>query len=88
MTVVIAVVLGVLAVSALLTVVALLRGPSAADRMVALDLLLLILAGGTAAGAAATGDGTLLAVLVVVTLVAFVGTVAVARIIELRGEVE
>jgi multicomponent Na+:H+ antiporter subunit F len=88
MTVVAAAVLGVLAVAALLAVVALIRGPSAADRMVALDLLLLVLAGGTAAGAVATGDDTLLVVLVVVTLVAFVGTVAIARIIELRGEVE
>jgi multicomponent Na+:H+ antiporter subunit F len=88
MTVVVTVVLGVLAVSGLLAVVALIRGPSAADRMVALDLLLLVLAGATAAGAVATDDGTLLVVLVVVTLIAFVGTVAVARIIELRGEAE
>ena len=88
MTVVATIVLVVLSVSALPAVVALIRGPSAADRMVALDLLLLVLAGGNAAGAVATDDGTLLAVLVVVTLIAFVGTVAVARIIEMRGEVE
>jgi multicomponent Na+:H+ antiporter subunit F len=88
MTAVVTVVLGVLAVSGLLAVVALIRGPSAADRMVALDLLLLVLAGATAAGAVAADDGTLLVVLVVVTLIAFVGTVAVARIIELRGEAE
>jgi multicomponent Na+:H+ antiporter subunit F len=88
MTVVISAVLGVLAVSGSLAVVALIRGPSAADRMVALDLLLLVLAGGTAVGAVAADDTTLLVVLVVVTLIAFVGTVAIARIIELRGEVE
>jgi len=82
------VVLGILAASAAIALAALVRGPSAADRMVALDLLLLILAGGAAVGAAAAEDPTLLIVLVVVSLVAFVGTAAVARIIEQRGEIE
>jgi multicomponent Na+:H+ antiporter subunit F len=88
MTVVFTTVLAMLVLSAAITIVALVRGPSAADRMVALDLLLLILAAGTAVGAAATEDPALLVVLVVVSLIAFVGTAAVARIIEQRGEVE
>ena len=63
----------------------LLRGPSVPDRIVALDVLVQIVVAGIAVAAAATGDGTYLAVLVAVALLAFVGTVTVARFVERRG---
>ena len=65
--------------SALVRVV---RGPSVADRMVALDTLLFIGVGGIGVYIVRTGDITFIPVLVVAVLMAFVGTVVVARYIE------
>ncbi len=75
----------VLAFSALLCVARVAKGPSVADRVLALDCLLV--AGVVAIGveAARTSSGTFLDVLLVVSLVAFIGTTAVARFIERRG---
>jgi multicomponent Na+:H+ antiporter subunit F len=72
-------------VAAGLCVLALVRGRSLADRVVALDLLLVMVVSGIAVGSARTGDGTYLDVLVVAALLGFVGTVTVARFIERRG---
>ena len=71
--------------SALLCMFRLVRGPSLADRIVALDALLIVIVSGIAVDAARTGDGTYLDVLVVAALLGFVGTVNVARFIEQRG---
>ncbi|MBC7373145.1 MAG: cation:proton antiporter [Frankiales bacterium] len=65
--------------------VRLVRGPSVPDRIVALDVLVQIVVAGIAVAAAVTRDGTYLAVLVAVSLLAFVGTVTVARFVERRG---
>ena len=73
------------AVSAVLCMFRLVRGPSLADRIVALDALLIVIVSGIAVDAARTGDGTYLDVLVVAALLGFVGTVNVARFIEQRG---
>lgn len=62
----------------------LLRGPSLADRIIALDGLLVVGASAIAANAARTGVGSFLPVVVVVTLVSFVGTAVIARFIEGR----
>jgi multicomponent Na+:H+ antiporter subunit F len=64
---------------ALLALVRLGRGPSLLDRVVASDVLLVIIAAGLAVHAALMRDPTLVPVLVVVSLLAFVGTVSVAR---------
>ena len=64
---------------ALLAVVRLARGPSLLDRVVASDVLLVIVAAGLAVHAALMRDPTLVPVLVVVSLLAFVGSVSVAR---------
>jgi multicomponent Na+:H+ antiporter subunit F len=61
------------------------RGPTLADRVVALDGLLIVVVSGIAVGAARSGTTAYLDVLVVVSLLAFVGTVTVARFIERRG---
>jgi multicomponent Na+:H+ antiporter subunit F len=66
---------------ALLAVVRLARGPSLLDRVVASDVLLVIVAAGLAVHAALMRDPTLVPVLVVVSLLAFVGSVSVARYI-------
>ncbi len=74
-----------IAVSGLLCLLRLVRGPSLADRIVALDALLIVIVSGIAVDAARTGEGTYLDVLVVAALLGFVGTVNVARFIERRG---
>lgn len=73
-----------LGIGATLALVRAVRGPNLVDRIVALDLVLLLLAGGLAAHGARTGSDLYVAVLVVVALVAFAGTVVVARFIEWR----
>lgn len=74
-----------LAVAAALFLVRLVRGPSLADRIVALDATLVVVVSGIAVQAARTRDGTYLDVLVVAALLGFVSTVTVARFIERRG---
>lgn len=85
MTAATSVALGFLVLAAVLCMVRMLRMGSLADRMVALDSLLLIVASGLAVQAARTGDGTYLNVMVVVALLGFVGTGLVALFIERRG---
>lgn len=77
--------LGVLAVAALLCVGRIIRGGSIADRILGLDTLLVVIVVGVAVGAARSGSGTYLDVLLVVALVAFIGTTSVGRFIERRG---
>ena len=82
-----------LGIGALLTLVRLARGPSLLDRVVATDVLLVIISAGLAVYAALRRDPTVVPVLVVVSLLAFVGSVSVARyiggmLIERSGEPE
>jgi multicomponent Na+:H+ antiporter subunit F len=70
---------GLLGSGALLALVRLARGPSLLDRVVATDTLLVIISAGLAVYAALARDPTLVPVLVVVSLLAFVGSVSVAR---------
>jgi multicomponent Na+:H+ antiporter subunit F len=81
MTVVYLLALGLLGSGALLALVRLASGPSLLDRVVATDTLLVIIAAGLAVYAALARDPTLVPVLVVVSLLAFVGSVSVARYI-------
>lgn len=85
MTVVTTIVLAMLAVAACLCVLRLLRGPTLADRIVALDTSLVTLVCGIAVLGARRGSGIFLDVLVVVALLGFTGTSLVARFIERRG---
>lgn len=62
--------------------VRLLRGPTLADRVVALDVILISLMGGIALHAASTGATTYLDLLVVIAIVGFTATVAASRFIE------
>ncbi|MEH1054082.1 monovalent cation/H+ antiporter complex subunit F [Micromonospora sp. CPCC 206171] len=80
MTVVLTVVLTVLlSVTALLALARIYRGPSLLDRVIAADLLLAIMLGAVGAEAAVNRHGTTLPVLVVLSLLGFVGSVALVR---------
>jgi multicomponent Na+:H+ antiporter subunit F len=79
MTAVLVLAYTMLGAGSLLALVRLARGPSLLDRVVATDTLLVIIAAGLAVHAALFRDPTLIPVLVVVSLLAFVGSVSVAR---------
>ncbi len=85
MTVVFDVCFGLLILAGSLCLLRLMRGDSVADRVVALDSLLVVIICGIAVDAAARQSGMFLDALVVGALVVFAGTVTVARYIERRG---
>ena len=62
--------------------VRLVRGPSLPDRVVALDLVPLLLVGVLVISGIASGEPSMLRAAVVVALLAFLGTVAFARYLE------
>jgi len=68
-----------LGTGAVLAIVRLALGPSLLDRVVATDTLLVVITAGLAVYAAIEGDPTVVPVLVVASLLSFVGSVAVAR---------
>lgn len=74
-----------LAIAALLCVRRIVAGESIADRVIALDTLLIVIVVGVGVSAARTGSWTYLDVLLLVALVAFIGTTSVGRFIERRG---
>lgn len=69
----------ILAAAALLTAFRLLDGPSSLDRLVALDTLIAVAMCGLAIWAAYSGDTTIVPSIVALSLVSFIGSVAVAR---------
>jgi multicomponent Na+:H+ antiporter subunit F len=64
----------------------LLRGPTLADRVVAIDGMLVVGLSMLVVNAVDTGRGAFLQVAVMLTLVGFIGTAVVARFIEGQGE--
>ena len=78
------IILGVLALAAMVGFVRLLRGPSLPDRVVAFDLLATVGVGISAVYSMAYDQPVFLDVAVVIALISFVGTVAFARYIEER----
>ncbi|MFI6330867.1 monovalent cation/H+ antiporter complex subunit F [Micromonospora chersina] len=80
MTTLLAVALTVLlSVTALLALARIYRGPSLLDRVVAADLLLATMLGAVGAEAAVNRHATTLPVLVVLSLLGFVGSVSLVR---------
>ncbi|MER7332382.1 MULTISPECIES: monovalent cation/H+ antiporter complex subunit F [unclassified Micromonospora] len=80
MTAFLVVVLTVLfSVTALLALIRLYRGPSLIDRVVAADMLLATMVGAVGAEAAVNRHATTLPVLVVLSLLGFVGSVSLVR---------
>lgn len=74
-----------LAAAALMCGFRMLKARTVANRIVALDLLLVILTSGLAVYTSQTGDTSFLNVLVVVGLLGFISTALVAVYIERRG---
>lgn len=85
MTTVTTICLALLVTAGMLILVRLARGKSVANRIVALDMLLLVSASGIAIGTVRTGSSAFVDALVVAALLGFVGTVTVARFIERGG---
>lgn len=77
--------LGMVALAGVLFLFQLIRSRTVANRMVALDAILLAVVAGIAVDAARTGRDTYLNVMVVTALLAFTGTALVARFIARRG---
>lgn len=84
MNVVYGIALAMLSVAGALTTVRLVRGPAALDRIVSLDVLVTLIVAAAAVGIAARQESAALPVLVVVALLAFVGSVTAAHLIEKR----
>lgn len=79
MSLVIGIALGLLGTAAVLVLVRLFRGPSNLDRIVAAEILLVIVIAGVALESARQRTSTYLPLLMVLGLVGFVGGVAVTR---------
>jgi multicomponent Na+:H+ antiporter subunit F len=65
--------------AASLVLVRIVRGPTTLDRIVAVDVLLAVVVCAIAAEAAYTRDATSLPILVVLSILGFIGSVSVAR---------
>jgi multicomponent Na+:H+ antiporter subunit F len=86
MTIVVTTCLGILILAGALALARVVRPrTSVAERIVALDLVLLIVVLGIGVFSIGRDTGAYLDVLVVVSLLGFVGTITVARFIERRG---
>lgn len=77
--------LTLLALAAGLTFIRLAKGPTLPDRVIAIDLIGVVLVCVLVLMAGATRQGAFLDVAMVVALISFVGTVAYARYIEREG---
>jgi len=77
--------LGMLALAAALTFIRLAKGPTLPDRVIAIDLIGVLLVCLLVVVAGVTAEQALLDVAMVVALISFVGTVAYARYIEREG---
>jgi multicomponent Na+:H+ antiporter subunit F len=77
-----------LAAAAVLIVVRIERGPSMLDRTIGLDMLVSVVVAALALWSGATGRTDLVNVLVVLTLVGFVGSVTLARFVAIEPEDE
>lgn len=74
--------LGLLVLGALLAFLRLVRGPSAPDRVVALDVIAALVIGMIAVYSVLTSEPHLLRVAAALALISFLGTIAVARYLE------
>lgn len=88
MTVVLAGCVAALAAGAVLLVIRIARGPTMLDRVVALDVLVAVLICGLGVEAAVRRHTTTLPILVVLSLVGFVGSVSMARFTRGSDDVE
>ncbi|AOS65576.1 monovalent cation/H+ antiporter complex subunit F [Actinoalloteichus hymeniacidonis] len=85
MEIVFAITLALICVAGLIIMVRLVRGPTTLDRIVAVDVLVILIVGGTAVNMAGQGDGSNVALLVAVALLGFIGSMTVVRLVERKG---
>ena len=77
--------LAMLALGAILAFVRLMRGPTLPDRVIAVDLIGVLIVCVLVVVAAGPGGALFLDVAIVIALISFVGTVAYARYVEREG---
>lgn len=85
MTVITTACLVVLAMSLLLVVAFVLRARGLVDRSLGLDTMMSIVLNGLAVVVVATGDPDVVFLTLLISVLAFIGTVTVARFVERRG---
>jgi len=83
-TVVFVIVLGMLVTAGLLTLARLLKGPETLDRVVALDVFVVLIVAGASVYVAYFRDGSNIPLIVAVALVGFVGSATASRLAERR----
>jgi multicomponent Na+:H+ antiporter subunit F len=83
-TAVFVIVLAMLCAAGLLTLVRLLRGPETLDRVVALDVVVVLIVAGAAVYVAFYEDGSNIPLIAAVALVGFVGSATASRLAERR----
>lgn len=88
MSVVIVVCMSFWAIAAILLLVRISLGPTMLDRIVALDVMVAVVIGGLALEAAIDRDNTTLPILVVLSLLGFIGSVSVARFTQGSDDIE
>ncbi|TVR11178.1 MAG: pH regulation protein F [Planctomycetota bacterium] len=76
---------GLIVISLLLSLIRLLRGPTLADAVIALDLITTLAVGAMGVTALATGHKLYIDIALVVGLVAFLATVALGTLVEYEG---
>ncbi|MEV3920431.1 monovalent cation/H+ antiporter complex subunit F [Actinomadura coerulea] len=86
MTVVYTVTMALLGAAILMTVARLVRGPTSFDRIMAVDVLAVLLVSGIAVHSAVWGEPALSTILVAVVLLGFVGSVTAARLAAQRED--
>ena len=84
MSVVFTIVVSMLAAAGGLTLVRLLRGPDTLDRVVALDVFVVLIVAGASVYVAIFEDGSNIPLIAAVALVGFVGSATAARLAERR----
>lgn len=82
MEIVFAVTLGILCVAGLLAMVRLITGRTTLDRIVALDVFVTLVVAATCVGMGVQRDGSNIALLMTFALLAFIGSISVARLVE------
>ncbi|ONH26558.1 monovalent cation/H+ antiporter complex subunit F [Pseudofrankia asymbiotica] len=85
MQVVYTITLGMVTAAGLLTLVRVVRGPTELDRVVALDVLVVLILTAVTVEVARLDEGFNLALLGSVALLGFLGAATAARLVELRG---
>lgn len=85
MTVVYTITLVLLSLAGLLTLGRALAGPTNLDRIVALDVLVILIVAGVSVELGMRNEGWNIALVLVVALLGFLGSLTAARLVERRG---